>query len=324
MRRSPLLVFSVALSAAGCAGTQSALDPAGREAEQIADLFTWMVAGALTIWLTVLALAWYAPRARASQRASLLLITIGGIALPIVVLTALLVYGLSAIPRMTAPAPDDGMHVEVVGQQWWWRVRYVLPGRPPIELANEIHLPVGRRVNARLTSSDVIHSFWIPPLAGKLDMIPGRLTVLPLEPTRTGTFRGACAEFCGTSHARMNLIAVVTEQAAFDAWLTVQAQPAVKPTDPVAQRGRDLFLERGCVTCHTIRGTPARGVVGPDLTHVGSRRTIAAGLLPQRQDEIRRWIAHTDRLKPDVRMPTFTELPDDVLTALAAYLAQLE
>ena len=157
-----------------------------------------------------------------------------------------------------------------------------------------------------------------------MDVIPGRINYLSLEPTRTGIFRGACAEFCGTSHARMNFAVVVMEPEAFDAWLAAQAEPADAPTDPLAARGQTVFLERGCVTCHTIRGTPAAGRVGPDLTHVGSRETIAAGQLRTDRDSFARWISGTDHLKPDVQMPAFVNLDEEALTAVSAYLAQLQ
>jgi cytochrome c oxidase subunit 2 len=155
-------------------------------------------------------------------------------------------------------------------------------------------------------------------------MIPGRVNRLPLEPTRTGTYRGACAEFCGTSHARMNFIVEVMERDAFDRWLDEQAQPASAPADATAQRGHAAFLEHGCSTCHTVRGAGAFGVEGPDLTHVGSRRTIAAGQLPAEPQQFRRWISSSEILKPGAHMPAFAELPDDTLAALAAYLTQLQ
>jgi cytochrome c oxidase subunit II len=312
--------------AAGCGGAQSALEPAGRDAEWMANLFIWITGAFVMVWLGVVALAVYAPRARSAQyeRAANPLIIGGGVALPVVVLSALLLFGFSELPRVLAPAPDGDLAIEVSGSQWWWRVRYFVRDRAPIELANEVHLPVGRRLNTRLVSADVVHSFWIPAIAGKMDMIPGRINRLVLEPTRVGTFRGACAEYCGTSHARMNLVAVVSDQQTFDAWLANQGQSAVAPSDPGAQRGQHAFFERGCSTCHSIRGTAAVGVTGPDLTHVGSRQTLAAGMLSTNVVEFRRWIGLTELLKPGVHMPAFANLPDEDLAALAAYLVQLK
>jgi cytochrome c oxidase subunit 2 len=305
---------------------QSALSPAGREAEQLADLFALMAIGATVIWLAVIALALYAPRSRAlhGRRGASLLIVGGGVVFPVVVLSSLLLAGLPALRHLLTPATQDALSLEVSGHQWWWRVRYVRPGQEPIELANEIRLPVGLRVNVTLQSTDVIHSFWIPSLSGKMDMIPGRSNRLALEPTRTGVFRGACAEFCGSSHALMNFIVVVSEQQEFDAWLAAQGQPSDAVSGPLARQGERAFFSRGCNTCHTVRGTFALGVAGPDLTHVASRYTIAAGLLPARTEQFSRWIANTERIKPDAHMPAFDGVPDDELSALAAYLTQLK
>lgn len=304
---------------------QSALNPAGLEAGQTFVLLLTTSAVAFAIWLGVVGLAIYAPRARPSpgSRSSTALIVGGGIVFPLVVLTGYLTYGLSRMPAMLARAPQGQIAIDVVATQWWWRTRYLVPGREPIELANEIWLPVNERLDVRLTSRDVVHSFWIAPLAGKRDAIPGRLTVLPLQPTRTGTFRGACAEFCGASHARMNLIAVVVDRAAFDRWIEAQARPAMPAADAAEQRGQQTFLERGCATCHTVRGTPAQGRFGPDLTHVASRRTIAAGTLPADAEQFRRWITSTEHVKPEALMPAFTTLPPDDLAALTAYLMGL-
>ncbi|MGJ3262689.1 MAG: cytochrome c oxidase subunit II [Salinarimonas sp.] len=189
-----------------------------------------------------------------------------------------------------------------------------------VPVANELVLPVGRPAVLRLTSPDVIHSFWVPALAGKTDMIPSRETVIVLEPTRTGVFRGACAEYCGASHALMSFAALVMEPADYDAWLARQAAPASPPADPVAERGRAVFLEYGCGACHAIRGTEADGVVGPDLTHVGSRRTLAAGALPNTPDDYVRWISDVHEVKPGARMPAFGMLPEADIAALALYL----
>ncbi|MGH9372863.1 MAG: cytochrome c oxidase subunit II, partial [Vicinamibacterales bacterium] len=204
----------------------------------------------------------------------------------------------------------------------WWRVQYRTPDGL-IETANELRLPVGERVELELASPDVIHSFWVPSLAGKMDMIPGRRTRLALEPTQTGTFRGACAEYCGASHAFMAFSVVVMEPQAFRAWLEEQARPASAPTDPIMVRGEAAFMANGCTACHTIRGTPAAGGIGPDLTHVGSRGRIAAETLPNDRDALVRWIGQTDQIKPGVHMPAFRALQTDDLSALAAYLGGL-
>lgn len=243
---------------------------------------------------------------------------------PVIVLTGVLTYGLAMLPPLLEPSSAPTLHIRVSGEQWWWRVRYLRPPGPPVELANEIHLPVGETVRFELDSPDVVHSFWIPALAGKMDMIPGRVTRLELQPTRAGRFRGVCAEYCGTSHAFMTFEVVVEPRAEFDRWLAGQATPAVFPDDTNARHGHDLFLASGCGACHTIRGTPADGVVGPDLTHVGSRLSLGAGRLDKTDvGELTRWIAHTEHLKPNVLMPSFAMLPSQQIDALAAYLGSL-
>ena len=315
-----------AAGAAACRGPQSALDPAGREAEWMAGLFGWMAVGAVAIWLGVIALGLYASRAapREDRIHASWLIVGGGVVLPVVVLAVLIVYGMSGLPPILAPAPRGSLALEVAGHQWWWRVRYMPPGAPSIELANEIRLPVRTRVDVRLVSRDVVHSFWMPTIAGKLDMIPGRANRLSVEPTRTGTYRGACAEYCGMSHARMNFVVVVMERDEFDAWLAAQARPAAQPTTALAREGQTAFFRHGCSNCHTVRGTDAFGHTGPDLTHVGSRETIAAGVLPTSPEDFSRWISSTELLKPGAHMPAFAHLPDHTLNALAAYLNGLQ
>ncbi len=315
--------LSGALSA--CSGAQSALVPAGRDAERIAELFNVMTAGALIVWIAVVAIAIYTIRVGEShsQRSASLLIIGGGVAAPTVVLGALIAYGMPLVPVVLTVGAENGMSIHITAKQWWWRVQYRTPDGF-IETANELRLPVGERVELQLASPDVIHSFWVPSLAGKMDMIPGRLTRLALEPTRTGTFRGTCAEYCGASHALMAFSVVVMEPQEFRAWLEAQRRPAQSPTDALALRGGAAFLANGCSACHTIRGTPASGVIGPDLTHVGSRSRIAADTLPNDPAALVQWIGQADRIKPGVHMPAFRMLGTDDLSALAAYLGGLK
>jgi cytochrome c oxidase subunit 2 len=320
-------VAALGLPLAACTGPLSALAPAGAAADAIATLFWWMGTGAVLIWLAFVALAVYAVCRRSrvlSRRAGGMLIIGGGIVFPLVVLTAVLVYGLALLPRLLAPAPGNSLKIAVSGEQWWWRVRYLGPGGSPVELANEVRLPVGEPVELSLASPDVIHSFWIPSLAGKMDMIPGRVTRLVLEPSRTGVFRGVCAEYCGIAHALMMFAVVVLERGEFARWLAQQAAPAAVPVSPDARRGHALFLASGCGACHTIRGSAARGAVGPDLTHVGSRLSLGAGILRNEPDTFVRWIARTEQVKPGVHMPAFGMLPSEDVQALAAYLDSLE
>ena len=286
-----------------------------------------MAAGASVVWLAVVGLTVFAIRARPEaldRRRAATLIIGGGVVFPTAVLAALLVYGLALLPDQLAPAPEGSLKIAVTGEQWWWRVRYERPGGEAVVLANEIRLPVGEPVQFELDSADVIHSFWIPNLGGKMDMIPGRVNRLTLEPTRTGVFRGACAEYCGGPHALMGFSVVVSEKAEFDRWLARQAEPAPEPEGPLEARGRELFLANGCGACHTVRGTEAAGVVGPDLTHIGSRLSLGALALPNEPDDFLRWIGHTRAVKPGVLMPPFGMLSKDDLRALAAYLDGLE
>jgi cytochrome c oxidase subunit 2 len=314
----------------------SSLAPAGMEADVVARLFWIMTASAGVVWLVVLGIALYAmarpgPRDR---RVGHWLILGGGVAAPVLVLGALLLYGLMLMPRLREPPPDEDAHVAVTGEQWWWRVRYAgfnaderngdANRAGEVVLANEIHLPVGERVRFVFDSPDVIHSFWVPSLAGKVDMIPGRTTTVVLEPTRSGVFRGVCAEYCGTSHAHMRFVVVVTARADFDRWLRAQATPAQVPRTLAQQRGHAAFLRNGCGACHAIRGTPAHGAVGPDLTHVGSRLELAAGTLPNDAGAFAKWIADAHALKPGALMPPFATLPPAELQAMALYLDSLQ
>lgn len=321
----PLLAAVASAAALGCDGPQSSLEPAGRDAAHIAELFWLMTIGAVVIWVVVVALALHALYAKRERDEKTVdrLVVIGGAVIPTVLLAALLVYGLAMLPGVLARAPEGSPEIHVVGEQYWWRVRYPDGEGGTFETANELHLPVDVPVELRLEASDVIHSFWIPSLAGKMDMIPGRVTRLRVEPTRTGNFRGACAEYCGTSHAWMAFAVVVEPREDFERWLAAQARPAARPSDDRALAGASLFLSQGCGACHAVRGTPADGTIGPDLTHVGGRRTIGAGRVATSASALRRWVAEPDALKPGVHMPAFAMLEDDELAALAAYLEGL-
>ena len=285
-----------------------------------------MTAGAVVIWIAVIILAIWAalapPESHNHRRSSFLIIG-GGALFPTIVLALLLIYGLAPLPTLLAPAPEGSLKITVTGEQWWWRVSYQPPDGNVVVLANEIRLPAGETVEFRLESPDVIHSFWIPSLGGKMDMVPGRVTRLALTPTKTGVFRGACAEYCGTSHALMSFDVVVHEKEAFERWLAHQETPAARPGASPSARGQELFLANGCGACHAIRGTTAKGIIGPDLTHVGSRLSIGAGALPNSRDALVRWIARTDHVKPGVIMPSFGMLPDEQLQAIALYLEGL-
>ncbi|WP_159994664.1 cytochrome c oxidase subunit II [Roseomonas sp. 18066] len=305
---------------AGCSGVQSALDPAGQEARVVARLFWVMLLAGTAIWLAMMALAFHAARRRAqpwSERGAVRLILWGGAVVPTLILAALLVFGLGLMP--TLRAPGQGLRIEVQGEQFWWRVRYALPDGRSLTTANEIRLPRGQRSEFLLTAQDVIHSFWIPVLGGKMDMIPGATNRLVLEPEKTGLFRGVCAEFCGSSHALMAFSVEVMEPEAFEAWLAAEMAPAATPRG----EGAALFLARGCGACHTVRGTAAAGRIGPDLTHLAGRHSLGAGILPNDAATIDRFIREVDRIKPSARMPGFAMLPPAETAAIAGWLGSL-
>jgi cytochrome c oxidase subunit 2 len=280
----------------------------------------FLVAGAITV--AVLALALYAARAphgRLSLEAGMrLVLWLGGI-VPTVVLAALLSASLPMMRARTAELPE--LTIDVTGEQFWWRVRYPVGNADDafVETANEIRVPVGRVVAFRLKSPDVIHSFWIPGLAGKMDMIPGRTNELVARATRAGEFRGACAEFCGLSHAHMAFDVIAMESAAFDDWLAAAAEPAA----PTEHPGRALFADYGCTACHVVRGHFESSGIGPDLTHFARRTSFAAGMLPLEQTVLERFVVRSSALKPGSRMPAFADMPADDVAELAAYLLAL-
>jgi cytochrome c oxidase subunit II len=315
------------LAVAGCDGPQSVLAPHGPEARAIAQLWWVMAGGAVLIWLFVIGCALYAARVRPRAHedfAGTALIAVGGVVLPVVVLSPLLIYSF-LLARAPATVAGDALRMEVTGHRWWWEVRYFPPGADePVIGANEVRLPAGQPVEMTLRARDVIHSFWIPNLAGKTDMIPGRVNRMVIEAETPGVFRGQCAEYCGGPHALMAFYAVAMTPRDFEAWLEREARPAMAPQQEPLAQGHELFLESGCGTCHTIRGTPARGQLGPDLTHVGGRVSLAAGILPNNVGSIAGWIADTQHLKPDNLMPSFDIFSGSELRALAAYLESLQ
>lgn len=279
------------------------------------------------IWLAVVVLLLHATRGRRAvvgERAAGRLIFWCGAAIPSVLLFLLLAYALWLMPglRPFAQASEPAaLRIQVTGEQFWWRVAYrPAEGGAPILSANEIRVPVGERVEFALNSTDVIHSFWIPSLGGKMDMIPGRTNRLSMTATKPGTYRGACAEFCGTSHALMALTALAMEPGDFRQWLAAEAAPS----PGVHTSGGELFLRHGCGACHRVAGTEADGTVGPDLSHVGSRQTLGAGILPNDAETLERFIAHPDLIKPGSKMPAFSMLPEEDITAIAAWLRGLE
>lgn len=327
--RLPAAIGAVLLMLlAGCNPEQSAFAPAGAEAERIYTLFCVMtVAGGFILAGVILlsALALYGDETLRTLLSSEGFITGAGIVFPVVVLSALLVYGFVVLGAGASPPPsDDGIRFAVRGEQWWWRVTYQDADGNRFESANELHVPVGQPVRLELTSADVIHSFWAPRLGGKLDMIPGRTNILTVTATEEGVSRGQCAEYCGGAHALMAFYVVVHTPEEFKAWMTKESRPAAESGNKAARRGRQLFLHSGCGACHTVRGTTAAGVIGPDLTHVGSRLSLAAGILPTSAEAFAEWVVNNQHIKPDNRMPPFNIFTRSQLEDLALYLASLE
>jgi cytochrome c oxidase subunit 2 len=328
------LAFAAALVVlGGCAGWQSALDPHGVQAEALARLIRTVIAVCTVVWLLVTAVLlraiWrrrperiFASVDAATERRTRQVVTIA-MAATLLVVVALTAVSFLATRRITGDDPH-ALVVQVRAWQWWWEVTY--PDVQPdhrIVTANEIHIPVGRPVRLELAAADVIHSFWVPNLAGKQDMIPGRDNTLSFTARSAGVYRGQCAEFCGLQHAHMAFLIIADEPAEFEAWRARQLAPAVEPTAADAVAGRAVFLARECTSCHTVRGSPATGTLGPDLTHVGSRRTIAAGLFDTTRGSLAAWIADPQTLKPGNNMP-MVDLDADELKAVAAYLASLQ
>ena len=321
MRAVPALATALVLSlVGGCTGEQSTFSVFGVEAESTRRLTLAMAVAAALIAVGVVWLAFHAARAPAGRLDLMsgmrIILWLGAVG-PTALLTLLLIH---ALPKMQPlPADHDDLRIAVDGEQFWWRVRYLPPGGDAVETANEIRLPVGRTVAFVLRSPDVIHSFWVPGLAGKMDMIPGRTNELVVRATRSGLYRGVCAEFCGLSHARMAFDVVAMEPAEFDRWL----ESARRPAASVAGSGRQLFEDYGCSGCHAVRGHLEGGVIGPDLTHFGARRSLGAGTLPMTAAAIEGFIRDPARSKPGALMPAFSAMPAEHVAAIATYLAGL-
>lgn len=301
------------------------LDPAGPYAASVTTLTWALLAMGLIVTLVVLAALAIAikgpPRLKArlgGERA----VWIGGIIFPGVVLTGLLVWGLTLTASLTKPITGQEMRIRVVGEMWWFRVQYLdRQGRVILEDANELHLPVGRPVVMELRSADVIHNFWVPHLSGKKDMIPGRVNLLRVQADKAGRFGGICAEYCGGPHALMGFVTVAHAAPDFEGWLRARRSgPARGAATTELAAGRRLFMDSGCAACHRVAGTEANGLTGPDLTHVGTRLTLGAGILPNNRGTLVGWIGDSQSIKPGNRMPSYDMLSAQDLNAIAAWL----
>jgi len=316
---------------AGCSGWQSVLDAHGTSAISLRQLIILIVVACCIVWMLVMiALIWTLWRGRRStdrsppvpERRKTIAVTAATI-LTTLIISAFTVTSFFATRSLSVAGQDD-LQITVRGLQWWWSIDYFSndPERH-FETATEIHIPVGRNVHFKLEGLDVIHSFWVPSLAGKQDLIPGRSNELTVRAERPGIYRGQCAEFCGMQHAHMAFLIIADDQSAFDAWTEAQRRPAPAPGDETLTAGQQAFLEKPCSGCHTIRGTAAAGTAGPDLTHVGSRRYIAAGLFETTPGSIAAWVADTQTIKPGNNMPLVPLAPAE-LRSISAYLASLK
>jgi cytochrome c oxidase subunit 2 len=326
----------------GCGGhQQSVLDPAGSQAGRIVQLwwfFLWLL-GVIFV-LVVAGMLWaltrkhrgieqeplertHVPSPETERRMSR--VVTGASILTVAILLGLIVMSIATGKSMSSLGNQkNGIAVEVTGNQWWWYVRYLNDDASKIVVtANEIHVPVGRPVMIRATSNDVIHSFWVPNLHGKRDLIPSRVNVEWIQADHPGRYRGQCAEFCGQQHAHMALWVVAESEQEFEKWAEQQRQPAVMPDDPLTQRGQQVFLNNACVLCHNITGTPAAGQVGPDLTHFGSRISIAAGTLPNTKGNLGGWVTDPQNIKPGNHMATAALKSEDI-EPLLEYLESLK
>src|SRR5215212_5863557 len=323
------------------ADMQSALDPAGSQAAHISQqwwLFFWILTSIFAVVAVFLFLA--ISRRRPPQREASLQellppdrkgdTRMSRVVIGCVIATVMILFGLLFSDVLTGRAvyalssDPNALIIKITGRQWWWEVQY--DDREPSKIlttANEIHIPTGRTVKIDLRSLDVIHSFWVPTLHGKKDLIPGHPTSTWLRADREGRFRGQCAEFCGYQHAHMRLDFVAETPEKFQAWITAQRATAHDPTTASQQHGQQVFLQNQCITCHAIQGTNARAAVGPDLTHFGSRNLLAAGALLNTPKDLADWIANPQNVKPGVKMPANQFSPDD-LNALVDYLESLK
>lgn len=312
----------------GCANAPSILDPQGPAAAHIADLWWllfWLALAVLVFVFAFLALALFRQRPaeidpQRAQRAGARVIIWAGVIMPAIVLAVVYVATLWTLRALATPAIPEGLTIHVIGRLWWWEVQYP---EQQFVTANEIHIPVGQPVRIVLSSPNVIHSFWVPELHGKMDLVPGAVNSMWIQADQPGVYWGECAEFCGTQHAKMNFLVIAQPAEEYQAWLEQQQQPAAIPTDTLAYQGQQVFFSANCLYCHAIRGTDATGNLGPDLTHLASRRTLGAAIQENTLGNLGGWIVGPQHIKPGNLMPP-SDLTSTELQALLAYLATLE
>jgi cytochrome c oxidase subunit 2 len=304
----------------------SVLDPAGPGAREIAGVWWTMFALAIAVYVVVAAFILWAVRrgrgtddGRPSAISDNAFVWVGGIVVPALILAILAVVTVQSATALSRPSGDP-LRVDVTGYKWWWQVVYP---HEAIVTANELHVPVGRPVELSLRTADVIHSFWVPQLNGKLDLIPAQTNRLRIRVDRAGTYRGECAEFCGIQHANMNFVVIAMGQSAFDRWVARRQQIPAGPADELAARGQAEFVAQPCAGCHAVKGTAAVGALGPDLSDVGSRLYLGAGAIPNRRAFMAGWIRNAQHFKPGNLMPAI-DLSDDQANAITAYLENLK
>ncbi|HEX6332267.1 MAG TPA: cytochrome c oxidase subunit II [Actinomycetota bacterium] len=315
----------LAAAAVSCNGdAPSVLDPQGESAQRIDGLWwlmLWISLAVLAVVAGLMAVAFLRGRREglevdaSSSRWGEPFVVVAGVIVPVVILTGVFVVSVRDLNAITREGDDAELTIEVVGHMWWWEARY--PGGAVT--ANEIHIPTGQTVRFEVTTVDVIHSFWVPQLAPKIDMVPGRTNVVDVRTGTPGTYRGQCAEYCGLQHANMALFVVAEPPGEFERWLENETAPAASPAD---QAGLDAFLRSSCVGCHTVRGTDASGTLGPDLTHVASRETLGAGTIENTRENLADWIANPQTVKPGAVMPP-TEISAEELDLIVEYLQGL-
>lgn len=320
-RLAPLLAL---LALAGCSGRQAMLGADGRDGRLFANLWwLFLIVTAIFYLIVLIGLAWAVLRRREGGEPvarTALLVWIGVIT---VTLTGLSLASW-LVDRNMNRAPFTGLTVELTGHQWWWDVRYTTSDpQQTLRTSNELHLPAGVPVRIVLKSADVIHSFWIPVLSGKQDLIPGRSNDIVITPEKVGIYRGQCAEYCGLQHAHMAFDVTVEPLSRFEAWWAQSLQPARPPVTPLQKAGYAYVTTRECSTCHHIAGTPAGGTVAPDLTHVASRLSLGAGTYPMNRGHLFAWLADPQRAKPGNKMPVIGLEPDE-LRAVEAYVESLK
>ena len=324
-----LVIVTIALAA--CQEAPSVLRPASQPAHTLAVLGWWLLMISLAVILIIGVLEVIpvlrhrggtvvdTPVSDAPGNTRWIII---GVVLTAIVMIGVFAYTVAVLAATSRPHERAAVNIEIVGHRWWWEARY--PGSdstPVVSTANELHIPVGVPVRLQVTSADVIHSFWVPQLQGKIDVIPGRQNVFWIRADSAGRYRGQCAEYCGLQHANMAVYVTAESAGDFKAWREAQSQPAAPPRNREAAQGQRVFMQ-ACALCHTVRGTEAGGATGPDLTHVASRQTLAAGALTNSRGNLAGWIVNAPSLKPGADMPRI-DLEPAALHSIVTYLETL-